>query len=456
MLSHKISRFLSVLLCISLFMTIHAVDAMAACIMPVQTPPAGYIGQSYSYQVIASGGVPPLTFAWISDGNPLPPGLIISQSGFISGTPTEAVSYNAVLIRATGGGDVPQSCQQYLTMRTYNQTVSGSVSPSSYSAPSNITTTQSLAYTFTTTPFASTTMVSAQGTFQVGGTQIGANYRQVSANITGGRGTVFETITILPSVMQKALSMGYSKMTYNRSFTNGTNTVNTQVEISITTAAAADLMITRMQLYFQNRQPVITIKRNDSSLRTYAEINYVGSGLLQGYWEVDGNFLSNVNQTITYGTAIRIESPAPPILPTFTSGTHRIRLVITKPSQNIPFPEIRYYVTSEEPRLVEAKKLTPVSLLFPHNKGVISYAPVTFLWATRETGIAAYFLEFYFKDEEKLLFSAYTKNPSYSLPETILKTFFSPGKTYAWKVKGFDTFNNVATESTLFTFTMGE
>jgi hypothetical protein len=454
MYSYKISRFLSVLLRISLFMTIHAVDAMAVCTMPAQTPPAGYVGNPYSYQVIVSGALSPLTFAWIG-GNPLPPGLIISPSGFISGTPT-AVSNNAVLIRATEAGDVPQSCQQFLTMRTYNQTVTGSVSPSSYSAPSNITTTQSLAYTFTTTPFANTTMVSAQGTFQVGGTQIGANYRQISTNITGGRGTVFETITILPSVMQKALSMGYSKMTYNRSFTNGTNTVNTQVEISITTAAAADLMITRMQLYFQNRQPVITIKRNDSSLRTYAEINYVGSGLLQGYWEVDGNFLSNVNQTITYGTAIRIESPAPPILPTFTSGTHRIRLVITKPSQNIPFPEIRYYVAAEEPKPAEVKKLTPLSLLFPHNNGVIGYAPVTFLWATRETGIAAYFLEFYFKDEEKLLFSAYTKNPSYSLPETILKTFFSPGKTYAWKVKGFDTFNNVAAESTLFTFTMGE
>lgn len=435
--------------------------------IPRQWSPAGppltqaTVGQFYSTQITVSCFNPVLCGSFSNytfvDGF-FPTGLNLSPGGIISGTPTQAGPYNFTI-------RVNEACLPAGQTLTHNYsinvvapviTVTGSVSPSSYSAPSNITTTQSLAYTFTTTPFASTTMVSAQGTFQVGGTQIGANYRQISAKITGGRGTVFETITILPSVMQKALSMGYSKMTYNRSFTNGTNTVNTQVEITITTAAAADLMITRMQLYFQNRQPVITIKRNDSSLRTYAEINYVGSGLLQGYWEVDGNFLSNVNQTITYGTAIRIESPAPPILPTFTSGTHRIRLVITKPSQNIPFPEIRYYVTSEEPRLVEAKKLTPLSLLFPHNKGVIGYAPVTFLWATRETGVAAYFLAFYLKDEEKLLFSAYTKNPSYSLPETILKTFFSPGKTYAWQVKGFDTFNNVAAESTLFTFTMGE
>jgi hypothetical protein len=287
----------------------------------------------------------------------------------------------------------------------------------------------------------------------VGSTVIGTVSTPVTTIIINKRGSATETLTVPPSVMQKAMAMGSSKMTYSRTFTGN---VTTRVQINITTEAAADFRITRMQLYFQNRQPVITIKRNDTTLKTYAEINYVGSGLLQGYWEVDGNFLSNVIQTITSGTTVTIGSPTPPLLPTYSSGSHRIRFVVTKPSQDIPFPEIRYYVAAEEPKPAEVKKLTPLSLLFPHNKGVISYAPVTFLWATRETGIAAYFLEFYFKDEEKLLFSAYTKNPSYSLPETILKTFFSPGKTYAWKVKGFDTFNNVATESTLFTFTMGE
>jgi hypothetical protein len=211
-----------------------------------------------------------------------------------------------------------------------------------------------------------------------------------------------------------------------------------------------------MQLYFQNRQPVITIKRNDTSLKTYADINYVGSGQLKGYWEVDGNFLSSVIQTITAGTIVTVESPAPPRLPTFMSGNHKIRFVVTKPSQNITFPEIYYYVTAEELKPVEAKKPAPLKLRFPRNESVVGYEPLTCLWDTRGAEIAAYFIEFFLKDEEKPFFSAYTKNPNYKIPEAILKTFFSPGRTYSWKVRGFDNLNNVAAESTIFTFMIRE
>ena len=422
---------------------------------PSSLPPAS-VGQSYSTQLTATG-LAPMTYDIISGSLPL--GLTISDSGRISGVPTTGGTYSFVVRVRDSSLPTQQAATKTLTIRVdIPISVSGSVTPLAYSAPSDITTTQALTYTFTTTPAGNVTIVSTQGIFQVGGTQIYVNNTQISAGITAGRGTAMETLTILPSVMQKAFSMGSSQITYTRSFSNdsGTVKVNTSIEIRITTGAAADLMITGMQLYFQNHQPVVTIKRNDPALKTYADINYVGSGVLQGYWEVDGNLLSNVIQTITSGSAITIESPAPPILPTFSSGSHRIRFVVTKPSQNIPFPDISYYVSTEEPKTVEVKKLTPLNLLFPYNNGVVNYAPITFLWATREAGVATYFVEFYLKDKEKTLFSAYTKNPNYSLPETILTTFFSPGKTYLWKVKGFDTVNNVIGESALFTFTMGE
>jgi len=428
---------------------------------PSSLPPA-LVGQSYTdaegreVQLTASG-LAPMTYDIISGS--LPPGLTISDSGRISGVPTTGDTYSFVVRVRDSRLPTQQAATKTLTIRVdIPISVSGSVTPLAYSAPSDITTTQALTYTFTTTPAGNVTIVSTQGIFQVGGTQIYVNNTQISAGITAGRGMAMETLTILPSVMQKALSIGSSQITYTRSFSNasGTVKVNTSIEIRITTGAAADLMITGMQLYFQNHQPVVTIKRNDPALKTYADINYVGSGVLQGYWEVDGNLLSNVIQTITSGSAITIESPAPPILPTFSSGSHRIRFVVTKPSQNIPFPDISYYVSTEEPKTVEVKKLTPLNLLFPYNNGVVNYAPITFLWATREAGVATYFVEFYLKDKEKTLFSAYTKNPNYSLPETILTTFFSPGKTYLWKVKGFDTVNNVIGESALFTFTMGE
>ena len=53
------------------------------------TPPQGAVGSSYSAQLSASGGSAPVTFA-LSGGTALPPGLVLSPAGLISGTPTTA------------------------------------------------------------------------------------------------------------------------------------------------------------------------------------------------------------------------------------------------------------------------------------------------------------------------------------------------------------------------------
>ena len=358
--------------------------------------PAAVVGQPYSTSVTVScliGGCGTFDNYQLNTGS-LPPGISIGFGGLISGTPT-VLGTSVFAVQAT------EHCTPYppgqLTIKpSYSITVttlsvSGSVSPSSYSVPSTITTTQGLTYTFTTTPAASTPMISTQGTFQVGGTTIGTNPSPIIAYVVRGRGSVSEAITVLPSVMQQALSRGSSRMTYNRTFTNGINIVTTQVTINITSEAGANLLITRMQLYFQNRMPMITIKRSDPTLKAYVDINYVGSGLLQGYWEVDGNLLTNVKQSITTGRTFTIESPSPPLLSTFIPGEHQIRFVVTSPSQNIPFPQINYYVTAEE---TAVKKLASLDLLSPNDQGAIDYEPTTFLW-NRSEGISTYFLEFF-------------------------------------------------------------
>lgn len=112
-------------------------------------------------------------------------------------------------------------------------------------------------------------------------------------------------------------------------------------------AIAAGLKIERMSIYFDNDRPEITVKRN-YPLRAYVEIEYSGDGLLIGQWEVDGEFLANVNTMIASGYKVIIESPDNPQIPTFVSGTHRIRLVITNPSPGISFPTAVYFVTADE------------------------------------------------------------------------------------------------------------
>jgi len=464
MLTCKKYRFVWIPLLVMALSLASAVPAMGqSCFVhTVNWSPSGstlsaaVVGQAYSQTITAAcliGGCASFGSYTVSGGS-MPPGLDISAGGLISGTPTTAGTYGFT-VRVTENCSPPAGGQTFsnpysITVSTLS--VSGSVSVTSYSVPSTVTTTQGLTYTFTTTPASSTTMTSTQGTFQVGGTTIGTNTSQISANVVRGRGSVSEAITVLPSVIQSALSMGSSRMTYNRTFTNGTNTVTTQVTISITSEGGASLLITRMQLYFQNRMPVITIKRSDPTLKAYVDINYVGSGFLEGYWEVDGNFLTNVKQSITTGRTVTIESPSPPILSTFIPGDHQIRFVVTSPAQNIPFPQINYYVTPEE---TAVKKLASLDLLSPNDQGTIDYEPTTFLW-NRSEGISTYFLQFFLKGEENPVFSAYARNPAYRLPDAVIKTFFSRGKTYAWKVRGLDSSNIMAAESPLFTFSIRE
>ena len=61
--------------------------------------PAGTVGQAYTYQIQTSGGQPPITFQKIAGS--LPPGLNLSSSGVISGTPTAAGTYYTFNVKAT-------------------------------------------------------------------------------------------------------------------------------------------------------------------------------------------------------------------------------------------------------------------------------------------------------------------------------------------------------------------
>lgn len=65
-----------------------------------QTLPNGNSGQAYSQALQATGGVTPYT--WSLDSGSLPPGITLSASGTISGTPTQGGDFPLV-VRVTGG-----------------------------------------------------------------------------------------------------------------------------------------------------------------------------------------------------------------------------------------------------------------------------------------------------------------------------------------------------------------
>ena len=91
-------------------------------IIAAPLPHAGQVNVTYSFQMTASGGVPPYTWATNSDG-PLPAGLTLSSSGVITGTPTTAGSYS-VDFAVTDSSN-----------KTFSQNVPMSINPSGSTLP---------------------------------------------------------------------------------------------------------------------------------------------------------------------------------------------------------------------------------------------------------------------------------------------------------------------------------
>lgn len=338
-----------------------------------------------------------------------------------------------------------------------------SVTPLSLRIPRGLPTTTTIAYSITNDS-GCTQAISSRGEFISGQYLLGVVNTTVSASLTptgGGpapatSGTTTERLLIPIKVIKRAESLNINRFEYRRRFDFSGCTVGvpssefSSLWINVTSEAAAPFRITRLQLYFENRRAEITVKRNQKKLRAYVDIRYAGSGLLQGYWEADGRIIENVNRHLVYGRSITIESPEVPSFPTFDTGTHRVRFVITNPSREISLPEAIYFVTTEE-----AKEALYITLLSPKDRSEIDYSPLIFKWEGRDRTIT-YLVEFGEDGREKPIFSAYTNKVCYRLPSSVLKNIFVPGKVYQWRIKGFDSENNVVGESPTFSFTFKE
>jgi len=60
--------------------------------IPAQTLPQGTVGQAYNYTLLVRGGTSP--YRWYVTAGTLPPGLTLSTSGTLSGTPSAAGQYS--------------------------------------------------------------------------------------------------------------------------------------------------------------------------------------------------------------------------------------------------------------------------------------------------------------------------------------------------------------------------
>lgn len=425
--------------------TLITIQCVTLNMVTASTLPSGTAGQAYSTQLLTSGGQPPINFSLISGA--LPTGLTLNSTGLISGTPTTMGTYSFT-VRATDSCSLgQQNNERTFSLQIQPPPLTVSVSPSSFNVPRGQSSSAGVTYQFTAgSPLFSTILNSDSGSFLVGSETIEVNAFPLTVNVQNGSGRVFETLGIPVRVLERTIQRGSNRFMYQRVFTGSGINLNATVNFTITTEAGAEFNIKRIELYFENKRAEITVERN-YPLKANADIRFVGSGLLQGFWEVDGRILSRVDQHLTFGRSVTLQTPEIPSLPTFDTGTHIVRFVITNPVTEIPLASILYFVTPTEFK----GRPIGIHLISPENDSMLEYSPLKFQWG--KINKTTLFLIQYFDNLNKNpIFSAYTREAFYFLPEFALKNIFSTGQKYYWKVMGFDSENNIIGESTVWNF----
>ncbi|MCD4744421.1 MAG: PKD domain-containing protein, partial [Desulfobacteraceae bacterium] len=211
------------------------------------------------------------------------------------------------------------------------------------------------------------------------------------------------------------------------------------------------LTISRIQLYFENNRPEITIKRNQKPPALSVRIDYSGSGHLKGHWEIDGKRRGYVFKHLNKGPSVILKYPNIPPMPTFQFGSHNVRFVITDPAMNIKFPYAIYFVTSDE-----KKALASIPLIQPVDGEDITYGSLTFKWKPINKS-SVYLISIFSTTKEERIFAAYTRQGEYTLRPDILKARMQPGEKYIWSVTGFNDQNEATAESipSAFSFNQG-
>ena len=308
------------------------------------------------------------------------------------------------------------------------------VTPSSMNVVRGQSNTVAFTYQFSGYVIGAGTLTSSKGVFFTPDGIIGYNNLPLTVTIKDTVGTVAETVVIPVNILEKVLQRGTTQFSYRRVFTGMIGTETATVNLSVTGEAAGTPAIKRLSLYFANGRAETTVMKYTNNLKAYADIRYNGSGLLKGYWEVDGRLLSYVSQPLPAGQQITLTTPDIPALPTFETGTHTLRFVVTNPrtGEGIPLPVLVYFVTTDE----AAIKQGGLTLKTPVDAAEVPYASLKYEWQTIRAEV--YLIQFFEVQGAKPVFSAYTKKGFYQLPQLMLKKIFQPGKTYWWRVTGLD------------------
>ena len=286
--------------------------------------------------------------------------------------------------------------------------ISGTTQPASITIPLAQATTMTVTWVVTTNPppVPPFTISSSSGLFSAPGLSYPIN-TAISRVYTGpvGAGPVTVFITEVVSVPQQlsiqAIQAGFSSISYSRTFSDSVSVGSVSANVQIGGSGSAQFGISRMALEFDDGA-IVRVVPLKSRLSATANVSYVGSGSLNGYWEIADpsstsgtpifRQLLSVMQSFGGGDLVKVTSP---VLPTEISGLHMVRLRVSAPQPAFEPPVLYYYVGEPKPGIPLA--FMPVTVMNPPSQAYVDSA-TQFSWQPVK-GARAYKIEIFANPE---------------------------------------------------------
>jgi len=198
------------------------------------------------------------------------------------------------------------------------------------------------------------------------------------------------------------------------------------------------------ELRFDNGKYFMVVPRNSKTLKPLLKLKMRGTGVITGQWLYDGVVYGLINELSRQGEVKEITMNQAQQLPTIEPGVHTVSFKLTKPVVDVTFPILRYYVLPYE---------TSLNTVSPPDGFVAKDDEIPeFSWDQPKGGAAKYQIAF-----SHSLYDLLNNKSAIKWTDVKGSLAFTPGKdiwdgfkrnrwTY-WKVRSFDSLNNVTGES---------
>jgi len=268
-----------------------------------------------------------------------------------------------------------------------------------------------------------------------------------------GQGTAIENFTLSPSTIVAALHMGAGTLLLRRTFGVPPYGGIATAVIYLGGSNSGPLTLSRVSLHFDDRSLVRVLRPNEPVV-AIAEIDYSGSGVLNGLWEVatppttqgEPVFIPLASATLNLAGGGLTEVTSPP-LPASMAGRYFVRFRVRSPL--VPFEGLVLPYAVE----IGAPTAAPIAVSGPAQHATLR-ADTRFQWRPA-AGAIAYRLEFYdanAADSDRAPISGeWLPGAQVDAPLSALaQSHLQPGQTYRWRIIALDGASQVVGRSAFY------